>query len=352
MRVGIFSLPLHINYGGIMQAYALQMILEDASHEVMHIQVKDESFTFKVRNACKNIIELIIKAEFRNSDYLSRSLINEFINNNINIRRYKSFKYIEKDRFDTIIVGSDQVWRRSFHTNIRQAFLSFAQDWSNIQRIGYAVSFGTSKIDYTSDEIDDCKYLLNLFKAVSVRESDAVKICRDVFDVDALHVLDPTMLLDVSYYMKFIKVNPSFSSFYVYMMDETRIFADTIKHITKENSFQPLIYNMAEMDRSGIRPTVEEWLSAFYNADFILTDSFHGCVFSILFHKNFAVLDNTSGGTSRIDSLLNLFHLESHRISQYNDVDSILNCKIDWSCVDDILNRERIQSKTFLHKNL
>ena len=109
----------------------------------------------------------------------------------------------EKD-FDAIIVGSDQVWRTCYNPQIENAFLDFAKEWKHVRRIAYAPSFGIDEWEYSEEQTQKCRQLVQKFDAVSVREVSGVKLCREYLGVEAKHVLDPTMLLDKEDYLYLI----------------------------------------------------------------------------------------------------------------------------------------------------
>ena len=121
---------------------------------------------------------------------------------------------------------------------------------------------------------------------------------------------------------------------------------------THGNGYVPFYYNTFAYDVNA--PSVHQWLRGFYDADFILTDSFHGCVFSIIFNKPFVVIGNENRGLSRFISLLSLFGLEDRMIKHSNcmDVNKVLMNKIDWEDVNGRLESLKMTSFLFLKQNL
>lgn len=262
--------------------------------------------------------------------------------------------------FDAIVVGSDQVWRSIyfipmwFGQPMENAYLSFTKGW-NIKRISYAASFGTDKWEYNEKQTLHSREALQMFDAVSVREENGVKLCKQYFDVDALHVLDPTMLLDANDYIELFKQKQtpkSKGNLLNYVLDETDEIESLIKKVASMKKMVPFaVNNPYEGDNSKplnqrIKPSVETWLRGFYDADFVITDSFHACVFSIIFKKQFVVVGNKDRGMSRFESLLKLFGLEDRLVDVHCDV-SILQ-QIDYDNVYSIYDKLKESSMIYL----
>ena len=237
---------------------------------------------------------------------------------------YDDFSDIKESEYDAIIVGSDQVWRPRYFgiKQIGNAYLKFAEGW-NIKRIAYAASFGTDEWEYTAKQTSGCGRLLRMFDAVSVREDSGVRLFRERFGVGARHVLDPTMLLDKNDYVKLFETvgTPnSKGNLLCYMLDETEEKRGVVRRIADEKGLTP--FNVKSQSDSiaspigeRIQPPLERWLRGFYDAEFVVTDSFHACVFSILFGKPFVAVGNADRGMSRFNSLFSMFGLEDRLVA-------------------------------------
>lgn len=342
MKIGILTLPLHTNYGGILQAYALQTVLKKMGHEVVVFDNSNRRKVPGLKIYLKRLYRKYIKGrnfvffeELKyNREYpvISQN-IQPFINRYINRKELKSFEDINESEYDAIIVGSDQVWRHFYfpsmwQCNIDDAFLGFAKDW-NIKRIAYAASFGTDEWEYTNSETEICRNLLSSFDGTSVREDSAVKLCAKHFAHNPVHVLDPTMLLDKEDYIEtfmIAKTEKSKGTLLNYILDWNEQKHELIAKISKDRSLVPFEVNSNTDDSKAplsdrVQPSVESWLRGFYDAKFVVTDSFHACVFAILFGKPFVAIGNVTRGMSRFNSLLGMFGLLGHLItdmSQYN----------------------------------
>lgn len=366
MKIGILTLPLHTNYGGILQAYALQAVLERMGHEACLIEVKRKPLHLPLWKAPLAYSKRIVKnltghtcpifyEQKRNREIpVERQYTDKFINKYIKRRSVEDFSEIKEGDFDSIVVGSDQIWRpKYFLYDIKHAYLDFTEGW-NIRRIAYAASFGTDEWEYTPEQTTECARLLGRFDAVSVREKSGVRLCEKHFRVKAVHMLDPTMLLNAEDYIKLFETAgtpKSKGNLLCYILDETPEKEVLINGIAKETGLIPFRANSkvesytAKLEER-IQPPVEQWLRGFYDTEFIITDSFHACVFSILFNKPFIVFGNVNRGMSRFQSLLEMFGLTDRMI--VNDTQFNIRSNIDWDDVISILNNKRKVANEFL----
>lgn len=376
MKIGILTLPLHTNYGGILQAYALQTVLERMGHEVVVFDTPNKNLLPPLWKlpACfakRTIWKLIGKADriFIERYYNTiRPVITKniqiFVDSYIHRMVIRSFKELHAKDYDAIVVGSDQVWRLSYfcngwgNTSIDNAYLSFAKRWK-IKRIAYAASFGTDIWEYNDLQTNKCKKMLHLFDAVSVREENGKSLCKDYYDVIAQQILDPTLLLEQdSYISLFAKFNTpqSKGTLLYYVLDETEELKNIIWKVAKQKKLVPFaVNNPFEYDDSKplqerIKPSVETWLRGFYDAEFVITDSFHACAFSIIFKKQFVVMGNKKRGMSRFESLLKMFELEDRLVNKETKINCLKD--IDYDRVYSKYNHLKDESLSFLTKYL
>ena len=373
MKIGILTLPLNSNYGGVLQAYALQTILKRMGHDVLEVELKKNlrwqypplwkmPLSFGKRFLLKYIVrrknQKIFLERYERKIYpLLVHDIFDFISKYIN--QFKVDKFIDcKGKFDAFVCGSDQIWRYKYYPffegDIANVYLKFLGD-DSCKRIAYAASFGTDNWEYPAKETAECKNWIQKFDAVSVREETGVKLCSTYYDIKAKHVLDPTMLLSKDDYVDLIEksdVPKSKGNLFCYILDNTDEKMNVVKNIEKQRHLSSFFMNgdcgnWTEDLEKRIQPPVESWLRAFYDSEFIVTDSFHACVFSILFHKQFLVIGNKERGLARIYSLLSMFGLED-RLTSDTDLDINRMKTIDYDRVDEILAKHREESRTFL----
>lgn len=365
MKIGILTLPLHTNYGGILQAYALQTVLQRMGHEAYLIEQKQKLLHMPLwktplaygKRILKNMIgkpcPIFYEQKHNRETPIIRQNTDKFINKHIRRWSVDSFSDIKEVDFDAIVVGSDQIWRPMYFPTIEHAFLDFTEGW-NIKRIAYAASFGTDEWEYTPEQTAVCGRLLRNFDAVSVREQSGVNLCEDHFHVKAIHVLDPTLLLDPEDYIRLFEIAntpQSPGTLLNYVLDDTPEKTALIESIAKEKKLVPFRVNSKVENRDAllqerIQPPVEPWLRGFYDAEFVVTDSFHACVFSILFKKPFLAVGNAVRGMSRFTSLLGMFGLEDRLIDGHSLIYS--GTDIPWENVLAQLNQKREKSRIFL----
>lgn len=290
---------------------------------------------------------------------LVRQHTNRFIRKNIHHYYKKVWDTNIVSHFDAVVVGSDQVWRPIFYYRpIEEAFLSFLGD-AKIKRVAYAASFGVDHCEYTEEQRKSCSSLLKKFDAISVRESSGVQLCQEYFDTKAVQVLDPTLLLSADDYRALIKrgkTQPSNGNLLVYMIDRTKEKEAFVERIAQEEGLTPFWMSCEADDETlpleqRIKMPVEQWLRSFDDAEFVLTDSFHGCVFSIIFRKQFLAIGNKERGLSRFQSLLTLFSLQDRLILSPDEYKSNLS-SIDYDQVQAQLQFLQAQSLSFLKTNL
>ncbi|GHT48387.1 MurB family protein [Bacteroidia bacterium] len=356
MKIAILTLPFHINYGGILQAWALNSILKNMGHQVFFIKNRHRS---SFRTICRFILGRISKEEFlisinRHKYYnIYKMSFDKFTHNNL--------KFIRKsdiNQMDVVIVGSDQIWRKYYYP-LTDAFLAFAKKNKIIKRIAYAASFGVNEWEYTDKETSQIISLIALFGAISVREKDGVRMCKEKLLKTPEFVLDPTMLIDVSEY-NILSENiekRNGKCLFSFVLDPTEDKINTLKKINSE--LQATVIELKMWDNDNIFEHqlitygIEYWLSCFRDADFVFTDSFHGCVFSILFNKPFIVYGNNSRGLSRFISLLETFDIRERYIAKSSELSSELLYRIiNWDGINDRLRELKDYSIEFLKKNL
>lgn len=380
MKIGILTQPLHANYGGLLQNFALQQVLIRAGHEVNTIDwdvvkgIHVQMYQIKMR-----ILSILFPSKYpkvkyqpnENEQYIIRRNTNYFISSYIShtkvVHSRKEFELQSlKDNYNAYVVGSDQCWRPSYNMFLSSMFLDFAK-YQNVKRIAYAASFGTDQWEFTPQQIAICTPLVQLFDLVTVREDSGMKLCKKYFGVDAIHVLDPTMLLTKEDYISLIKVEKepqSAGSLFNYILDpdvKKSAFIQRVADVKGLRSFQVLPKYQAEIRTKEdvkkriedcIFPRVTTWLRAFMDAEMTIVDSFHGMVFSIIFNKPFWVIGNASRGMSRFTSLLKVFSLED-RLLDVNNLKNIdVSKPINWESINGILEEKRIECKALLLNKL
>lgn len=376
MKIAILTQPLGKNYGGILQNFALQKILSNLGFEVITLNIG-----FKTYNRYELVVDyvkyIILKYVFLSnnakfvgdqssfkvdSEVINYEKLKNFVNHKLNVSNeivsYNDYRFVNDSKFYAFIVGSDQVWRPKYSPRIEAFFLDFLSQNSKALRISYAASFGVDCWEFDGKLTAKCKKLLAKFDSVSVRENSAISLCERYFNIKPTHVLDPTLLLNKDDYISIIneiKNDIYVDSTVAYILDDNHLKKNIVELISKKNCTKAVFIN--DIQNSNIfynfAVSVEEWLYAFHNSKFIVTDSYHGIIFSIIFKKQFLCIGNKARGLSRMQSLLNIFNLQSRLIfEESNFDDSILDQIIDYQSVELLKNHWIKKSFDFLINSL
>lgn len=377
MKIGILTQPLYVNYGGILQCYALQKKLQLMGHETVVLQrefLRKYTIGGAILHYAKQIVKLLLGkkaiwiynvAEEKRSYAAKHTSV--FINKYIKSLSKKCYttdelkKEAELHQLDAIIVGSDQVWRPDYSPCQLNYFLDFLSNDSKIKRLSYAASFGTDNWMFSPELTKQCGELLRKFDAVSVRELSGIDLCKKHFDVDAVQVIDPTMLLNKEDYSDLVETRKNRGNLFCYVLDRTAEKQSAIASIANKSNLVPF-ENMPELEITSsnlyhnlekcVTPPIEDWISAFMEAEMVITDSFHGCVFSIIFNKPFWVIGNKARGMARFDTLLSQYSLQDRLInpSEVGNID--VNKPIEWDLINN--RRKELQdiAVNFIEKSL
>ena len=363
----IVSHPYVGNYGGILQAVALCLCCNSCGISTRIVDYKinktpEKSTTF-ILNVKSRVAEILYYIGFIRN-YIPHNIVVHFAK-----LHKKFFKrlYVGQHSFSkayNFVVGSDQVWRGEYVRCLQSLpffFLNFSSDEQRSRSISYAASFGSESWEGNPEETEECGRLLREFKAVSVREHSGVKICKDVFGVDAVQMPDPTLLLHREDYGKIIDSEktwlPVGKYMAAYVLDETEGKANLLQECTKsvDMKLQHLMPHAdAKKRRDRFPVSVPQWLHLIRECEYFITDSFHGCVFAIIFNKPFVCLGNAGRGNARFGTLLGTFGLEDRMItdSTPEKVLQVLHTPIDWERVNAIHDAERERGINFLKENL
>lgn len=377
MKIGILTHALETNYGGILQAFALQKVLRDMGHEVYTIDRHD-------RRAYKSLKANILGYAKRNIQrYLQHKNVpvcwnpfitdevykiitsntRDFVARNMNMtRECWSDELAEIDneyKFDAYVVGSDQVWLPAYYPT---SFLSFVKR-PNVIRVVYAASCGRkSFLDVEGAKENVAKYAEG-FSGISVREDTLVNQTAKYLGVTPIHVLDPTMLLTPIDYLNAsfdnVGTEPIVFSYILDMNEEKSELAKTISKklslpLIEGNTTCPYVKSKGVDVTKCIFPPVDNWIRNLHRAEFVVTDSFHGTVFAILFNKQFVTVGNEKRGIGRFKSLLRQFDLEDRMVVNisFPEIMDTLQKKIDYVVVNCKIQELKLKSFTFLQNSM
>ena len=332
------------NYGSEITYYALYSVIKSMGHEITLFE--------RPREAAWGPNESPVL--FQNNPYDSKDLM--IFDTKIEMRDLNN-------KFNIFLIGSDQMW----HHDLKDCFgnvcyFDFIDDTK--KKVAYATSFGTNEWKGTDEEIESVSLCLKAFDDISVRETSGKKICKECFDVEAECVLDPVFLCDLSLFSELAgksKMNVPEKYIGVYILDINNDKDMLLKHAEnylgiKANIISDAFKNNLENEwREQKRDIhlgvyIEDWLKNIISSDYVITDSFHGMCFAIMFKKQFVVYANQGRGVSRFIDLLEDLDLQERLVDQYqiDEVQKLLESKIDYQKVYSILEVKKEKSYSWL----
>lgn len=312
MKIGILTHPLTSNYGGILQCYALNTYLQKLGHDTIVID-RRVNRDFAVWRLIRSILRALHFPRYYNPNHIDKGAkIRPFVDTHIKrtevIDTPRNMSKICSDyKLDAVIVGSDQVWRADYAMKFGfNYFLDFIP--KGVIKASYAASLGLSDWHYTPEQTKRIGALLKTFKGVSVREDEAVELLKANTGIEPEHLLDPTLLLTSEDYDKIVAPRQVKDKYvFVYWLGDKSNIQDTIKDY-RQKGYEVIDINLRD---NRVQHSIEEWLSFIKYADIVITDSFHGCVFSIIYQRQFLIHSNDSGGNGRLSSLFKMIGLEN-----------------------------------------
>lgn len=351
MKIGILTFHhSNYNYGAVLQAFSIYKLIESLGYESYIINYVPEPATFRKKFAAQIIALLGLK--FR-----------KFRKQNIKRILPKTNKPDElkklNELLDGFVVGSDQVWRyRKDVQSMFHYYLDFVDE--NKTKIAYAASFGVDHWEADEKITTNVKKLVQRFQVISVREKSGVEICRNVFGVEAIHVLDPTLLLNPKFFHELADNKPAAKAHnpkLVYMLlDDSAEKENFFKALAKKHRLKFVRINGKKLfSKKGffLWKSVNSWLCNIKHSELVVTDSFHCTVFSILFKKKFICIANKHRGITRIENLLKLIHLENRLVFEFKQLDeNLFTSNLDFQKVELLLSEEKKKSINFLKNSL
>jgi hypothetical protein len=360
MKIGIITYHFPLNYGAVLQAYAFSHVLESLGHDVKIIDyqpmshVKRYSWSWKrmgINGQNLRYLKLSKKfAKFRDAHLRTT-------------RPYYTAEELKANppEADAFICGSDQIWNQTTFGENTPYFLDFAPP--SAYRISYAASFGKSHIDeYYRPKL---KKLLANINSISVREQSGCNIIKELCGRESTCVLDPTLLLNLNSYSK-ITDPLSYSGKYILVkgVQHTPLL-DKVVSLTSKTTGLPVIYihSMSVkfwkyLNKTRVYPGPSGYLGFFKNAEYVITESFHGTTFALIFGKRFLSVslsgDPTKNTSVRITNLLDSVGLRNHFIETLdeNHIKNLIERDIEWASVESSLSMLRQNSIKFLKEAL
>lgn len=373
MKASIITLLNVNNYGSVLQTYATKKAFEDLGCEVEFVdywranqapnrraEALLESNTLKKLQpiwgrtaATKEMTIWLLKKYVKIRKPPTRRFLEKYIT--LTPQAYHSFEELQRTppKADVYVTGSDQVWNSIWNEGIDYPlYLAYAPDGK--KRIAFAASIGMDELN--QNEIPEMQKLLQKYSAISVREASAMKQLAEI-GISSELILDPTLMLDGKQWQEIATFHKGKHQPYllVYQLNKNTQMDNYAEQLAARNHWEIIRigYSRSAKKKAGycvMRPSVEDFLGYFANAEHILTDSFHATAFSLNLGKMFTVIMPPRFGT-RIESILNLTGTQDRLLQNYQDF-AIADRKYDTASVQEILGIERDKGATFLKKAL
>ena len=358
MKIGTITFQRAFSYGARLQAFALVKYLNDLGHNA---EVIDYSNIGEASLPKSNFKWAIHK-------YILKKIFYFFANKKEVVRRKKFYSFSEKftphtpihytsieslneieKEYDLFISGSDQVWNPLYNRNDLNFLLHFVKD--SRKKLSYAASFGTSELSQNTFEM--YKKELATFDDILVREEEGAELVRQMLGTKPNVVLDPTFLID-SEIWKDIAIYPFKKQFkYILcfkILDVNPIYNKLIKHLQKITNYKLIVLdNPYQLKRVNGKLYCtggpQEFLGLIKNASIVVTNSFHGTVFSILFNRPFYTVLNNFGLNSRLENLTEALNLSNRIISNSSLLPNKEDLEINFSSTNKLLAKKIQESK-------
>jgi hypothetical protein len=367
IKIGIITLHRAENYGSVLQAFALQKVLEHLNFDVEILDYHPERYTNKGKlRRLKNqsarfsnpILLFVAKMLILPSYWRKNRVFERFISQHIRLSKNKFATNEEAKRMvwnaDYYCVGSDQVWNSFYNETVEPVlYLDFLPNEK--RRFSYASSIGLSEIP--ANEKLQMQQFLSSFVSLSLREKTGVNLVKELGFSNVEQVLDPTLLLDKDQWRLYLSEKSSKKKKYIltYNLHHDKRIDDYAKRFGKKHHLPVynISYNWHDVVRPGNLlwcPEVSEFLGWIANAEYVIADSFHSTVFSVIFHKKFVTI-TPEVASSRVVDFLNMLNLEERNISSVETID-VIEQSIDYEKVEKLLIGYRQKSMEYLQRSI
>lgn len=367
-NVGIITFHNSYNCGSMLESYAMQTIIEKRGGHAEIINFSNEGQrdlynVFSKNKDIKSILKNILIFPVRNKVKFNNKKYEEFKNNNFKLsEEYSTMSDIKEKKYDVVVAGSDQIWNITIQDNDDAYFLPWVK---KAKKVAYAPSFGAKNIIKYADDVTKYKKMLNNFDALSVRENNGKKWIKELCGKDVEVLLDPTLLLEKKDYDKIKLKRLSIKEKYIffYCPSFNRDICKFVKKISEKYGLKVITwstksYNYKRVKNFGFDLADYEdpsmYLSLIENAELVITTSFHGTIFSTIYHKKFIVVKNGDmyGTDDRVITLITQLGLEDRLLPYDFDDDYNYFCDVDYKKYEKKLPILKKKAIDFIDKNV
>ena len=349
MKVCIVTVYNSINSGSYWQAKALGMTLEKMGIEVVYLKRNNgNGSSSSIISKFKEIIKKCIKYGFKEAKRQIK-MFKEFDES------HKGFKVIpnQKKSFDDIdyfILGSDTIWNLDSNYFLKNYKIYFGGVFEDKKVISYAASVGNTSLE-TIKKFDDIPTMLNKMQKVAVRDIETFNIVKEVSNNSVEMVCDPTLLISKDDYSN-IELNPKDEKYiFLYLFSPlSEIHVNQLKEFAKKNNLKIIsgVTYFSYADKCIVNAP-NSFLNYMLYADYIITDTFHGTIFSINLEKNFVAIDRDK---KKVTDDMKRFELDDRLIKENIKLEEMFNQSINYENTRKILYKVREDSIKFLKESL
>ena len=360
MKISIITLHKVFNYGSVFQAYATKLFFERLGHETeiidyLPLRWQNKALFWEIpesRGFIRDSIYLVLRSV---SVLIKKKTLWSFLKKYVVLTKtYKSFEELNEKcpRADVYCTGSDQVWNSEYCGIDKAFYLRFTK--GNTKKISFAASIGKTQLPKA--EVDSIKEYLSDYSFITVRESSAVKLLKDM-GIRSELILDPTLQIEKEHWISLASKRLIKDRYLILMLlyNEDNNATEYARKIADEKGLKlvKISWELKKPPHVDVLMThrkPEEFISLLYFADYVVTNSFHGLAFSINLNKQFSVIKRNEFN-SRIDSLLEITGL-TERMIDYDFDMRVVDKAIDYNKVNNILNEERIRTHKIIRENI
>jgi hypothetical protein len=364
MKIALITIHNANNYGAVLQSYATKKILSDygevsiIDYDNKHLGHHLDLVRFSVSiHGVKMLIHDILRLSSR---IKAVNKFKSFIRSSMNLTKKLNADELmngKANNFDTYVCGSDQIWNPEIVNPDKKIdpifFLSFAPNGA--KKISYASSIGHH--NFTNDEKKEVESLLQDFRTISTRESDGQKKLQEILpNREIHHVLDPTLLLSKKEWLETLDIKlqePKEKYILLYTVPRTDLIKKAVEYFSKKLKLKviaidQMFFPITKVDKHVRNAGPKEFVELFANAEFIITDSFHGTCFSVNFEKPFVSIA-PGKSSNRIHSLLLKLDIDERIINDENQFDSV-TINLNYNNIRNNLFKIRKESLAFIEK--
>lgn len=366
----VTAAPYVQNYGSMLLTYATQRLLENKGFDVEILNYSrvslQEATTFKellhalaVRDGSKGKpypIRFAMAIALYSSEIRMAGIVRDFMSKYINVSRERYLDEnsltVKTPKADVYCTGGDQMWNEqcNFHRTLKEFYLSYAPKGK--PKISFSTSIGKERFD--DWELPEVLPLLKEYDLISVREANTKPYFESLGLKNVYHLIDPTLLLPKDEW-KAIVAPRQVREGYVLLYEISRKgnLTACAKELAKKTGKELVRINRYSLDKirvgkSILCPTPEEWLSLFRHADCVVTNSFHGVVFSIIFERQFVLVPGAN--PTRLENMMKTLGIKERSCSEPEKILGVYNSPIDYAEVNQHLEEERRKFSEFFDR--